>query len=80
MPSPNSRRAMYGIRSAAVSASAAPEPPSSHAMPASRTNPKSREMSVPTPTIKVFFEEEDEEGESFLKKGFPASRPCSKRS
>ena len=80
VPSPNSRRAMYGIRSAAVSASAAPEPPSSHAMPASRTNPKSREMSVPTPTIKVFFEEEDEEGESFLKKGFPASRPCSKRS
>lgn len=80
MPSPNSRRAMYGIRSAAVSASAAPEPPSSHAMLASRTNPKSREMSVPTPTIKVFFEEEDEEGESFLKKDFPASRPCSKRS
>ena len=57
VPSPNSRRAMYGIRRAAVSASAVPEPPSSHAMLASRTKPRSREASVPAPTISALRNE-----------------------
>ena len=47
-------------------------------MPASRTNPKSREMVSPTYNQSI-FEEEDEE-ESLLEEGVSSFRPCSKRS
>lgn len=50
VPSPNRRRIMYGRRSAAVSASAVPDPPRIQAMLASLANPSSRESSVPPVT------------------------------